>query len=152
MIAANTGGLFRRLAGAMGRPELAEDPRFATHAARSAHQEACEAELSRWTAGLTAAEIEQRLADAGVPTAPVKTVADLVEDEQLRAREMLLAQPDDEIGPYLAPGIAPKLSATPGGLSWSGHQAPGADNELIFGERLGLSGGERAALARDGIT
>jgi succinyl-CoA---D-citramalate CoA-transferase len=152
VIAANTDGLFRRLAGVMGQPTLADDPRFATHAARSAHQEPCEAEVSRWTTGLTAAEIEQRLVDAGVPTAPVKTVADLMSDEQLQAREMLLEQADDEIGPYRTPGIAPKLSETPGGLTWSGHQAPGADNELVFGELLGLPAGERAALERAGIT
>jgi formyl-CoA transferase len=152
VIAANTDGLFRRLAEAMGRPELADDERFASHTQRAAHQEACEAEIGRWSARLTAAEIEARLTAAGVPTAPVKTVADLVHDEQLRAREMLLEQADEEIGPYLTPGIAPKLSATPGALSWSGHQAPGADNELVFGELLGLAAGERAALAAEGLT
>jgi formyl-CoA transferase len=152
VIAANTDGLFRRLVETMGRPELADDPRFASHADRAAHQDACEAEIARWSARLTAAEIEDRLAAAGVPTAPVKTVADLVDDEQLRAREMLLEQADEEIGPYLTPGIAPKLSETPGALSWSGHQAPGADNDLVFGELLGLPAGERAALAAEGLT
>jgi formyl-CoA transferase len=52
---------------------------------------------------------------------------------------MLLVQDDDEIGAYLTPGIAPKLSASPGALSWSGHQAPGADNDYVFGELLGRS-------------
>jgi crotonobetainyl-CoA:carnitine CoA-transferase CaiB-like acyl-CoA transferase len=152
VIAANTDALFRRLSEAMGRPELADDPRFATHAARSFNQEACETEITAWTEARDAAEIEAVLSDAGIPTAPVNSVAELVHDEQLRAREMLLRQYDPDIGSYLTPGITPKLSETPGALTWSGRQTAGADNELVFGELLGLSPDERAALAEEGVT
>ena len=151
VIAANTDVLFRRLAEAMQRPELAEDPRFATHAARSFNQSACEAEITRWTAGLPAEEIERILAAAGIPTAPVNSVAEVVRDEQLREREMLLRQFDPEIGSYLTPGITPKLSETPGALTWSGRQTAGADNDMIYGELLGLSPEERADLLEEGI-
>ena len=151
VIAANTDVLFRRLAEAMQRPELAEDPRFATHAARSFNQSACEAEITRWTAGLSAEEIERILAAAGIPTAPVNSVAEVVRDEQLREREMLLRQFDPEIGSYLTPGITPKLSETPGALTWSGRQTAGADNDMIYGELLGLSPEERADLLEEGI-
>ena len=65
---------------------------------------------------------------------------------------MLLRQYDPEIGSYLTPGITPKLSETPGALTWSGRQTAGADNELVFGELLGLSPDERAALAEEGVT
>jgi crotonobetainyl-CoA:carnitine CoA-transferase CaiB-like acyl-CoA transferase len=152
VIAANTDVLFRRLSEAMGRPELADDPRFATHAARSFNQAACEAEITAWTEARDAAEIEEVLSGAGIPTAPVNSVAELVHDEQLRAREMLLRQYDPDIGSYLTPGITPKLSETPGALTWSGRQTAGADNELVFGELLGLSPDERAALAEEGVT
>jgi succinyl-CoA---D-citramalate CoA-transferase len=152
VIAANTDPLFRRLATAMGRPEYADDPRFATHAARSINQRACEAEISAWTEQRSAADIEQTLSDAGIPTAPVNSAADVVQDEQLRARDMLLRQDDPDVGSYLTPGITPKLSETPGALTWSGRQQAGADNDVIFGELLGLSPDERADLAADGIT
>jgi len=151
VIAANTDVLFRRLAEAMQRPELAEDPRFATHAARSFNQSACEAEISRWTAELSAEEIEGILSEAGIPTAPVNSVAEVVRDEQLRQRDMLLRQFDPEVGSYLTPGITPKLSATPGALTWSGRQTPGADNDTVYGELLGLSAEERAGLVEEGI-
>ena len=151
VIAANTDVLFRRLAEAMQRPELAEDPRFATHAARSFNQSACEAEISRWTAELSAEEIEGILSEAGIPTAPVNSVAEVVRDEQLRQRDMLLRQFDPEVGSYLTPGITPKLSETPGALTWSGRQTPGADNDMIYGEVLGLSAEERAGLVEEGI-
>jgi crotonobetainyl-CoA:carnitine CoA-transferase CaiB-like acyl-CoA transferase len=151
-IAANTDGLFRRLTEAMGRPELADDPRFATHGARSFNQTACEAEISRWTAELSAEELERILSNAGIPTAPVNSVAEVVQDEQLRARDMLLRQYDPDIGSYLTPGITPKLSETPGALTWSGRQTPGVDNDMVFGELLGLSADERTELAEEGIT
>ena len=151
VIAANTDVLFRRLAEAMQRPALAEDPRFATHAARSFNQSACEAEISRWTAELSAEEIEGILSEAGIPTAPVNSVAEVVRDEQLRQRDMLLRQFDPEVGSYLTPGITPKLSETPGALTWSGRQTPGADNDMVYGELLGLSAEERAGLVEEGI-
>lgn len=152
VIAANTDSLYRRLVEVMERPELADDPRFANHAARSFNQEACEAEISRWAGNLDAAEIEHRLTAAGIPTAQVNSVVELVDDEQLIAREMLVRHEDPEIGSYLAPGITPKLSETPGGLSWSGRQQPGADNDMVYGELLGLSPAERKTLAEEGIT
>ncbi len=80
-------------------------------------------------AWLDAEEIERRLTGAGIPTAKVNSVAELVGDQQLIEREMLVRHEDPEIGSYLSPGITPKLSETPGGLSWSGRQQPGADNE-----------------------
>ena len=152
VIAANTDVLFRRLTEAIGRPELADDPRFATHAARSFNQTACESEISGWTQQRNADEIELLLSDAGIPTAPVKNAAEVVQDEQLRARDMLLRQYDPDVGSYMTPGITPKLSETPGALTWSGRHRAGADNDVVFGELLGLSPDECAALAADGIT
>ncbi len=54
---------------------------------------------------------------------------------------------EPEIGSYLTRGFTPKLSEAPGALSWSGRQLAGADNELVYGELLGLSAAERQALA-----
>jgi formyl-CoA transferase len=65
---------------------------------------------------------------------------------------MLLRQYDPDVGSYMTPGMTPKLSETPGALTWSGRQKPGLDNELIFGELLGLAPDERANLGADGIT
>lgn len=151
VIAANTDALFRRLTEVMGRPDLADDPRFATHAARSFNQSACEEEVGRWAGERDAEEIERVLVAAGVPTAPVNSVAEVVRDEQLRSRGMFLRHYDAEIGSYMTVGITPRLSETPGALTWSGRQAPGADNDVVFGELLGLSAAERAALAEEGI-
>ena len=152
VIAANTDGLFRTLTAAIGSPHLADDPRFATHAARSLNQSACEAEISRWATECSAEDIDRILSAAGIPTAPVNDAADVAEDEQLRVRGMLVRRHDPDVGSYMTPGITPKLSATPGAITWPGRQQAGADNDVVFGDLLGLSVDERAELAAKGIT
>ena len=89
MIAANADGVFRRLCEAMGRPELADDPRFATHLARGEHQTEIEAIVAEWAARADAAEIDHVLNEAGVICGPIYTIADIFEDPQFRARDML---------------------------------------------------------------
>jgi len=67
-------------------PELAFDPRFATNVARVAHRADCDAEVAQRTAHWNTAELDSRLHAAGVPAAQIKSMADVVDHEQLRAR------------------------------------------------------------------
>jgi len=151
IISANLDGVFRRLMAALGRPELADDPRFATHAARAENQEELERFIADWAAERTAAGIDRELSEAGVPVGVVATIADIFEDEQFAAREMLLDADDDEIGPYKTPGIVPKLSASPGRLRWSGRWQPGADNEDVYTGLLGIPADQLEQLREEGI-
>jgi crotonobetainyl-CoA:carnitine CoA-transferase CaiB-like acyl-CoA transferase len=151
VIAANVDNVFRRLVAAMGRPELADDPRFATHDARADNQEAIETVIADWAAARDASEIDRLLADAGVPAGLVATMADVFEDPQFQAREMLLDVEDPDIGTYKTPGIVPKLSATPGAVRWSGRSEPGADNDDVYGTLLERSEDELQGLRREGV-
>jgi crotonobetainyl-CoA:carnitine CoA-transferase CaiB-like acyl-CoA transferase len=88
VIAAGNDGQFARLCGALGQPDLAEDPRFRTNPDRVRNREvliplliACLASLSRET-------LLHRLEAVGVPAGPVNSVADAINDEQIRHREM----------------------------------------------------------------
>ena len=54
------------------------------------------------------------LNEAGVICGPIYTIADIFEDEQFQARDMLLEHDDPEFGAYIGPGIVPKFSETPG--------------------------------------
>ena len=151
VIAANQDDLFRRLCGVLGRDELADDPRFATHKARGQNQVEIEEIVSAWTAERDAEEIDRALGAAGVVCGPVYTVADIVEDPQYAAREALVTHHDDEVGPILGPGVVPRFSATPGSVRWSGPWQPGAHNREIFQGLLGLSDEELAELGRSGV-
>jgi formyl-CoA transferase len=151
VIAANADGVYRRLCGAMGQPELADDPRFVTHLARGENQEELEGIVAEWARQHTAAEIDRILNEAGVICGPIYTIADIFEDEQFRAREMLLEHEDPGFGKYLGPGIVPKFSETPGKVRWSATWDEGSHNGDVYGGLLGLSDDELAKLKEEGV-
>ena len=151
VIAANADNVFRRLCDAIGRPELADDERFATHLARGDNQEEIEGIVTEWASRHDAETIDSVLNGAGVICGPIYTIADIFEDPQFQARDMLLEHEDPEFGTYIGPGIVPKLSETPGAVRWSATWEHGSHNAEVYGELLGLSEEECAALHEAGV-
>ena len=151
VIAANADNVYRRLCEAMGQPELADDERFVTHLARGDHQEELEGIVAEWAGRHDAAEIDRILNEAGVICGPIYTIADIFEDPQFKARDMLLEHVDPEFGPYIGPGIVPKLSETPGAVRWSATWEEGSHNREVYGDLLGISEDELATLKQDGV-
>jgi formyl-CoA transferase len=150
LIAANSDPLFRRLAALMGRPELAEDPRYAGNQARVANREALDAEINAWTGRHYAAALERLLEGADVPSTWAYTAADCAADAQFRHRGMVREVEDAQLGRMLHPGIVPQVPEDPGAIRWAGP-AVGAHNEEVFGGLLGLSAAEVAALRQEGV-
>lgn len=147
IIAANQDTVFARLCGAMERPDLLDDPRFATHTARGRHQDAIDEIVAEWAAGRDAATLTKQLDEAGVVVGPVNTVAEVVADEQFRARGMLVDHFDERIGAdVLGPGVMPVLTGTPGSVRWAGPPRPGTHNDDVYGGLLGLSPAEQRHL------
>ena len=151
VIAANADGVFGRLCEAMGQPELASDPRFATHLARGENQEAIEAIVREWSAQRDVAEIDRVLNEAGVICGPIYTIADIFEDEHFWAREMLITHVDTGFGEYVGPGIVPKFSETPGAVRWSATWEEGSHNQEVYGGLLGLRDDEIEQLEAKGV-
>jgi formyl-CoA transferase len=151
VIAANADNVFRRLCAAMGQPELADDPKFATHMARGDNQEELEGIVAEWAGRQTAADIDRVLSDAGVICGPIYTIADIFEDEHYRAREMLVTHEDPEFGSYVGPGIVPRFSETPGQVRWSASWEEGSHNRDVYGGLLGLSDEELDGLKQQGV-
>jgi formyl-CoA transferase len=151
VIAANQDNVYRRLCEAMGRPDMADDPRFADHRSRADHVEEIEGAIADWAAERDAAEIDSVLNAAGVACGPIYNAADMVDDPHFRAREMIVTHHDEELGDMLGPGIAPKLSETPGRVRWSGVWRLGAHNDEVYGGLLGLSREELDELREEGV-
>jgi formyl-CoA transferase len=151
VIAANADKVFRRLCAAMEQPELADDPRFATHLARGENQEELEGIVAAWAKRHTAAEIDRLLNDAGVICGPIYTMADIFDDEHYRARDMLVTHEDPDFGEYVGPGIVPKFSETPGEVRWSATWEEGSHNREVYGGLLGLSDEDLAELKEQGV-
>ncbi len=151
VIAANADGVYRRLCGAMGQPELADDPRFLNHLARGENQLEIERIIAEWAKQYTAEEIDEILNAAGVICGPIYTVADMFKDDHFWAREMLLKHEDPEIGEFVGPGIFPKFSETPGEVKWTGPWEEGSHNAEVYGELLGIDEAGLAALKEAGV-
>ena len=151
MIAANHDNVFQRLSDAMGMPELKDDEKYSTHLARGENQEELDGLIAEWAKQRTAAEIDKVLNDAGVICGPIYTVADMFEDPQFKARDMLLEHDDPVIGEFIGPGIVPRFTRTPGQVRWTGPWEEGSHNQEIWGEMLGRSGDDLARLKEEGV-
>ncbi len=137
VLAAASDTVFGRLAIAIGKPELATDPRFVDAAARATNEDACDAAIEAWTRTLTIAEVEAALDAAKVPAARIFTVADIFDDPHYRAREMLVETDDPRFGKIATTGIVPKLSKTPGRIQRTGRSL-GEDTREVLRDELGL--------------
>jgi crotonobetainyl-CoA:carnitine CoA-transferase CaiB-like acyl-CoA transferase len=142
--------LFQRLCAAIGRPDLASDPRYANAGVRRKHAEAIEAEIAAWMSERSSAEAIERLLEARVPASKVNSIADVFADPQVAARENLTPVPDGKGGEVRMVGVLPKLSRTPGRIRHAGRPL-GADNEEVYGELVGLEPAAIRALRARGI-
>jgi CoA:oxalate CoA-transferase len=101
---------YRKLCQTLGREELAVDPRFLDNDLRTANQAALRDELIAVLAGRTAAEWLEILRAAGLPCGPINTIADVVGDPQVRARNMVVEVEDATAGRVPVFGCPIKLS------------------------------------------
>jgi succinyl-CoA---D-citramalate CoA-transferase len=150
MIAANADAIFIRLAEAMGRPELATDPRYSTHVARGERMEELDAIVTAWSSTLDFATIDQALEAAGVPHGLIYRAPDMLADPHYLARETIQRVHDAVLGtdvPMAA--IVPRLTRTPGRVRWPGAEVGAHTHDVL--DELGLTADERAALAADGV-
>jgi CoA:oxalate CoA-transferase len=111
VIAAGTNNLFARVAEVLGKPQLANDTRFLTNHDRVENALALQAEFETALAAKTSAEWLALLEKAGVPNAPLNTVADVMADPQVKARNMIVTAEDPELGPIRMQGNPLKFSA-----------------------------------------
>jgi formyl-CoA transferase/succinyl-CoA--D-citramalate CoA-transferase len=136
--------------GAIGRPELADDPRFRSNRDRADHADELDALIESWTRQHAAADIVRVLEDANVPVGLIYSVTDIVDDPQYQARDMILEEELPDIGRVKMPGLVPKLSRTPGGVAWYGD-GPGAHNHQVYAGLLGVSAEELERLSAEGV-
>ncbi|MEE4120516.1 MAG: CoA transferase [Paracoccaceae bacterium] len=149
-ITAGAQSVFARLAGVMGRPDLIDDPRFATAVARAANEDEIDAEIEAWTRKLPLAQIERLLDEAAVPASRIYTMADIFADPHYAARGMIAEADDPVLGAVAMPAVVPRLSRTPGAVRWAGHDI-GQDSAAVLRDELGLDAAEITRLAEAGV-
>jgi crotonobetainyl-CoA:carnitine CoA-transferase CaiB-like acyl-CoA transferase len=149
-ITAANEGTFRRLAKAMGRPELMADARFVTALSRSRHVDELDQIVSEWTCTQTLSALEQALIEASVPATRCFTMEDIFRDPHYSARDMLAQVPDDELGTVTLAAVVPKMSGSPGAIRRSGGVV-GRDTREVLRQVAHLSDQEIEQLEAAGV-
>jgi crotonobetainyl-CoA:carnitine CoA-transferase CaiB-like acyl-CoA transferase len=138
----------RKLFAAMEKPELLEDERFATVAARVEHHREVEAAIERWTRAHAPADVVARLQAADVAVAPVREPKEAVRDERVlrRGETAPLAHPlHGAVADVFGPGLPIRFSAAETVLGTP--RLLGRHNEAVYRAVAGYSADARAELA-----
>ncbi len=150
LISGNQDTVWRRLAEAMGQPDLGEDERFATHNARGSHQHELDELIGQWSVTLTSAELEAVLNEHAVPNGKIYTAPDMLADAHFAAREAIVKLAHPRLGEFPMQNVAPKLSKTPGSVRWVGPEL-GQHTDEVLEELLGLNDAARQELRALGV-
>ena len=137
-IAGNSDLIFARMMEAIGRPELANDPAYATNGLRCDNRPALDDAIAAWTRTLPAKEAEDILERAEVPCSRLYDIADCAADPHFQARQSVLRVEDPLIGSTLHPGPVIRMDgdAPQDVVRWTGP-AVGAHNDYVLGTLLG---------------
>ncbi len=149
IIGGNGDAIFQRYMRLIGRPDLAADPELADNAGRWRHRERLDASIAEWTIRHTRDEALKLLDDAAIPCGPIYTAADIVADEQYRARNMIQTFPVDVGEPEPKqvgfPGIVPVIGEQSLPIRNVGPDL-GEHTREVLGELLGMSDDQIDAL------
>jgi crotonobetainyl-CoA:carnitine CoA-transferase CaiB-like acyl-CoA transferase len=150
MIGANNDGIFKRLCAAMGRPELAESERYATHLARGENQIELDALINDWTRTMTVDALDALMIEHSIPAGRVYRAPEMLADPHFQAREAIVEVETERFGKLKMQGTFPKFSATPGSIRSPAPSIVGQHNAEIYGEMLGIPADEIDALKAAG--
>ena len=148
-LSASTQGMAERLFRGIGHPELIEDSRFATNAARLQHAEILDSVIGDFIVRMTQQECVSFFEAASVTVGPVYDIADIQGDAHFREREIVVELPDAESGTIPVHNISPRLRETPGCFY---REAPAlGEHTAEVLQALGYSNDKIAALTASGV-
>jgi crotonobetainyl-CoA:carnitine CoA-transferase CaiB-like acyl-CoA transferase len=142
--------LWARCCTALERPELIDDPRFATEAKRVEHRAALIPLLDEILASRGADEWLKRFESAGIPAGRIKSVPEVCESEHLKARGLITTLPHPTAGTITVMGIPVRLHDTPGAVALPPPRL-GEHTDEILRDLLGVPPRTIARLHRDGV-
>ncbi|MDO5619807.1 CaiB/BaiF CoA transferase family protein [Kocuria sp.] len=142
VVAGNGDSIYQRYMNTIGRPDLAVDPQLQTNAERWARREELDAAIGEWAAERTSAEALEALDAAGVPAGPILTAADISDDEQYAARNMIqkmdVSTGEETLTDVGFPGIVPVIGDESLPIDHLGPDL-GAHTHEVLGGLLGLT-------------
>jgi crotonobetainyl-CoA:carnitine CoA-transferase CaiB-like acyl-CoA transferase len=148
-VSASATSIAERVVRLVSRPDLADEPWFATGAGRAAHVDEIDEAVAAWVAERPRDEVLSAFEAAEAAVAPIYDTPDVVDDPQLAAIGAIRELDDEELGPIRMMNVVSRLSGTPGGIEWAGGPH-GRDTETVLAE-LGVSPGEVSRLQAEGV-
>ena len=149
IIAGNGDSIFKRLMNAIGRRDLADDPRLARNDGRVQHNDMLDEAITAWTSQHDLEHVLEVLDEANVPNGKIYTAADIYDDPHYEARGMIEKHALADGKQIDIPGIVPKLSETPGRTRWLGPDLGEHTQEVLAS--LGIRGEAFDALRKEGV-
>ena len=148
-VSSSASSIAERVMRLVGRPELVDEPWFASGAGRAGHVEEIDAAVASWIAARNRDEVVAAFEAAEAAIAPVYDASDIVVDPQLAALGAIAAVRDDELGTVPMPNVVARLSETPGRIEHAGA-AHGKDTAEVLA-RAGVSAEELQRLRLEGV-
>ena len=149
IIGGNGDSIFKRLMNAIGKPDMANDPKLEKNQGRVDNEKEIDAAIEKWTKDHTSDEVLLIMDEASVPAGPILSVKDMMKDEHYIARGMF--QEVEANGRTLQiPAMLPILTETPGTTEWPGP-ALSEHTDEVLSELLGKDEKEIAQLREDGV-
>ncbi|KOG38236.1 CaiB/BaiF CoA transferase family protein [Streptomyces decoyicus] len=139
-VSASAESVAERVMRLVGRPEVIDEPWFATGAGRARHADELDTAVADWIARHDRAEVMAAFEKAEAAVAPIYDIREVMADPQYQALGSITEVPDDELGPLRMQNVLFRLSETPGAIRWAGRPH-GADTDEVLAA-LGLTGPE----------
>ncbi|WP_453985814.1 CaiB/BaiF CoA transferase family protein [Actinomadura geliboluensis] len=133
----------------VGRPELIDEPWFATGAERAEHADVLDEAVGSWIAERDRDEVVKAFEDAQAAVAPIYNAADVMADPQFQALGTIATVPDDELGPVKMQNVLFRLSRTPGRIESAGPPLGAHTAEILA--RYGVDEAALAELRGKGV-
>lgn len=141
---------WRRFCRTLGREDLIDDPSFNDNLSRYLNRDQLHSIVAEWVKDKTIEEVTRAFEAARVPCGPIRNIAEIYNDPQIAAREMLLEINQPDVGRVPMPGIAIKLSDTPGSIDTPAATL-GEHNLEIYHHLLGFSEQQLARYKDKGV-
>ena len=149
-ISASATSVAERVMRLVGRPDIVEQPWFASAGERSRNGDLLDDAVAKWIAARPLAEVTEEFERVGAALAPIYDVAQLMNDPHVMARETITTVDDEDLGPVKMQNLMFRMARTPGCIRFPGRRL-GQDNDRFYRESLGLDPEHVAALQEKGV-
>lgn len=149
-LAGSTDRTFRYNSTAISRPELVDDPRFSSNAARVENGAELDRIFGGWIASHTLDEVLTAFHAANGTIAPIYSIDQIFKDPQFVARKAIVSVKDEDFGEVKMQGLVPRFRNAPGQIRWAAKSL-GADNDYIYSKLLNLTEQEIENYREQGI-